>query len=192
MSDDFYQEYFSYLKQRSTLGYLYRNYWLYPKLFRHLRGRVLDVGCGIGDLLRYRKDTIGVDVNPEAVKYCQSQGLDAYLMKADKLPFDSGTFDSIILDNVLEHIEDPAILLREIERVLVVDGCVVFGVPGSKGFASDADHKVFYSKNKLIKVLANSGFVADVIFSMPFSWKYLDKTISQYCIYGVFNKTDKI
>src|SRR5687767_14790324 len=42
--------YFEYLQRRGRLGYLYRTRYLYPRVFRHLHGRVLDVGCGIGDL----------------------------------------------------------------------------------------------------------------------------------------------
>ncbi len=186
-----YRIYFSYLQQRSRLGYLYRNYWLYPKLCSYLKGKTLDVGCGIGDFLHYRNNTVGVDVNPETVKYCQSQGLDARLMELDRLPFESNSFDSIILDNVLEHIEDPNLLLHEIKRVLVSGGSVLLGVPGRKGFSSDPDHKVFYSKNKLIKVMMNSGFSTNATFFMPFRWKYLDKKISQYCLYGAFKKLDE-
>ena len=33
----------------SRLGMIYRRYWLYPRLIGQLEGRVLDIGCGIGD-----------------------------------------------------------------------------------------------------------------------------------------------
>ena len=59
-----YQDYFNYLRGRSRLGLLYRKYWLYPRLNKYLYGDVLDVGCGVGDLLSFRPSTIGVDVNP--------------------------------------------------------------------------------------------------------------------------------
>jgi ubiquinone/menaquinone biosynthesis C-methylase UbiE len=58
------QVYFEYLMRRSFLGDLYRRYVLYPRLNLHLNGKVLDVGCGIGDMLSYRKNTVGLDVNP--------------------------------------------------------------------------------------------------------------------------------
>jgi SAM-dependent methyltransferase len=184
----FYKKYFLYLQERSYLGYLYRNYWLYPKLCSHLSERVLDVGCGIGDLLRYRKNTIGCDINPETVKYCQLQGFDAHLMEVGELPFETNSFDGVVLDNVLEHIEDPHLILCEIERVLVSGGCLIVGVPGIKGFANDYDHKVFYSKGGLIDLLIRYRFVESAIFSMPLNWRCLDAAISQYCVYGVFRK----
>ena len=53
-------QYFNYLKGRTRLGAWYRAHVLYPKLTRRLFGRTLDVGCGIGDMLSYRTDTVGV------------------------------------------------------------------------------------------------------------------------------------
>ena len=101
------------------MGYLYRRYWLYPFICRHLKGRAIDVGCGIGDMVAYRPNTTGVDVNPSTVKYCREMGLDVEEMKPDQLPFDNDVFESAILDNVMEHIEAPEKLLAEINRVLV-------------------------------------------------------------------------
>jgi len=183
-----YEEYFSYLQQRSSLGYLYRSYRLYPRINSYLCGNVLDIGCGIGDFLKYRAETVGVDVNPETVKYCQQQKLDARIMEIDQLPFESSTFDGVLMDNVLEHIGEPELILKEVRRVLVEGGKFVVGVPGSKGYASDPDHKVFYSKEKLIMTLSKAGFVEENIIGMPLDLDWLDDKISQYCLYGVFRR----
>ena len=185
---DSYEAYFSYLQQRSRLGYLYRNYILYSKISNYLSGNVLDVGCGIGDFLQYRSDTIGVDVNPETIKYCQQQKLDARVMEIDQLPFESSSFDGVLMDNVLEHIKQPEPILKEVKRVLVEGGKFVVGVPGSKGYARDTDHKIFYSKEKLITTISNAGFLEESIVGMPLDLDWLDDKISQYCVYGVFTK----
>ena len=187
MSDS-YEDYFSYLKQRSRLGYLYRQFWLYPTICRYLSGKVLDIGTGIGDLLRFRQNTIGVDVNPETVKYCQAQGFDARLMEIDRLPFDSSSFDGVVLDNVLEHIENPVQLLKEINRVLTDGKIFIVGVPGALGYASDTDHKVFYSKEKMIDTITEMGFYTQKTFSMPIDLDWLGKKLRQFCVYGVFIK----
>ncbi|MGH8287759.1 MAG: class I SAM-dependent methyltransferase, partial [Steroidobacteraceae bacterium] len=79
MSD--YDEYFAHLRRRKRAGLWYRDLWLYPRICKHLRGKVLDIGCGIGDMVRYRPQTVGVDVNPHAVSFCQSQGLRVQLMQ---------------------------------------------------------------------------------------------------------------
>lgn len=136
-----YEAYFELLQRRKRAGLWYRDLWLYPRICGYLSGAVLDVGCGIGDLVRYRPDTVGVDVNPKAVSYCRSQGLNVQLMQPDQLPFASFQFDGAVLDNVLEHLERPQPLLAEIQRVLKPRGRLVVGVPGERGFASDSDHK---------------------------------------------------
>jgi len=182
-----YEDYYKYLRNRSKLGFLYRKLWLYPLLCRYLDGKVLDVGCGIGDMLSYRPNTIGVDVNPSTVKYCREMGLDALEMEPDQLPFDNDAFDAAILDNVMEHLETPATLLSEINRVLINKGKLVVGVPGKKGFSWDLDHKIFYDIKKLKEVMEINGFVYDKHFYMPFKCVYLDNLLRQYCLYSVFN-----
>ena len=185
---EFYNDYFSYLKKRGRLGYIYRQYWLYPTICHSLNGKVLDVGCGIGDFLRYRPNTQGVDVNPKTVEYCKERGLDVQLMELDRLPFESSSFDSVVLDNVLEHIENPESILKEIKRVLVDKGIFVVGVPGIKGYASDSDHKVFYSKEGLVEKLNNAGFSEINVFGMPLDLDWLDNKMKQYSVFGVFRK----
>lgn len=179
-------DYFEYLKGRSRLGQWYRFHWLYPKLCRYLHGRVLDVGCGIGDMLRYRPNTVGVDINPSIVAWCCSQGLDSMLMEPDCLPFADVEFDGAILDNVLEHLKNPQPLLAEIRRVLPEGGTLLVGVPGKRGYDSDPDHKVFYGEVELAAEVARAGFTCQRIFHMPVRMMVLEKHMSQYCIYGVF------
>lgn len=183
------KEYFDYLRQRSKLGLLYRKYWLYPRLSKLLRGQALDIGCGVGDMLAYRPNTVGVDVNPKTIEWCKAQGLDAHLMEPDQLPFGEQSFDSVILDNVLEHIEQPGALLLEIYRTLVEQGVLVVGVPGILGYSSDSDHKVFYTKEKLVETVTAYGFVVEDLFAMPLNLDWLDSRMSQYCIYAIFKKS---
>ena len=179
-------QYFEYLRRRSRLGLLYRRAWLYPRLSRHLRGVVLDIGCGIGDMLRHRRATIGVDVNPLTVGWCRQNGLDAHVMEPDRLPFESQAFDGAVLDNVLEHLSNPEPLLHETRRVLKRGGTLIAGVPGSRGYASDPDHKMFYDSKSLSALMAQSGFRRERIIQMPLPIAILDRFMRQYCIYGVF------
>ena len=183
-----FNEYFSYLQNRSQLGLFYRKWLLYPKINKNLPGKTLDIGCGIGDFLSYRKDANGTDINPKLVEWCQSLGMNVTQMNVDELPFESGSYDSILLDNVLEHIVDPAPLLKEINRTLSSNGILVVGVPGKAGYACDADHKVFYSKDKLIETVEQYGFNKSSLFAMPLDIGWLENKLTQYCVYGVFQK----
>lgn len=182
------EDYFEYLKGRSRLGWFYRRYWLYPRLCQFLDGKTLDVGCGIGDFLSHRIETVGVDINPATVEWCRRRGLDAHQMSPNVLPFQDASFDSAILDNVLEHLADPAELLSEIGRVLRPRGSLVVGVPGRRGYAIDLDHKVFYDEATLVSTLAAAGFGLRSLFNMPLRSAWLDVRMRQYCLYGVFER----
>jgi SAM-dependent methyltransferase len=182
------EQYFYYLRGRSRLGLWYRRLWLYPRLCRYLEGEALDVGCGIGDFLNYRPHTTGVDINPASVEWCNQQGLDARIMSPDNLPFEDCTFDSAILDNVLEHLDEPQALLGEIYRVMRPKGTLVVGVPGRRGYASDPDHKIFYDEASLISTLTKASFGLQKILDMPLRSNWLTVRMSQHCVYGVFRR----
>lgn len=183
------EQYFNYLRDRSRAARWYRNYWLYPRLCRHLFGRVLDVGCGIGDMLRFRPGTVGVDINLAAVSYCREIGLDACQMKVDQLPFEDAEFDGLILDNVLEHVANPMPLLGEVHRVLRSNSSLIIGVPGVRGFAADLDHKIFYDDVSLRDTLQQAGFDWQRTLRMPLPMDVLGILSRTYCIYGVFAPT---
>ena len=186
------KDYFNYLKGRSALANIYRKHVLYPALSREFKGKVLDVGCGIGDFLSFRPNTVGVDINRYNVEYCLSQGLEAKSIDNGKYPYDDGSFDGVVLDNVLEHLSDPAPTLREIGRVLKTGGIFIVGVPGKKGYTMDDDHKYFYEEPQLKDLLSKFSFANKKFIYGPLFVKsdLLSKSLSQYCIYGVFTKTN--
>jgi SAM-dependent methyltransferase len=179
--------YGEYLMRRSRLSGVYRRYFLYPRICNRLRGRTVDVGCGIGDFLQFRPNTVGVDINAHTVAYCKTRGLDARLMDPDVLPFDDASFDSALMDNVLEHIAEPAALLRELSRVLRPEGRVLIGVPGVLGWDCDSDHKVRYDEASLSETLEICDFAPVAVFHTPL-WRsaWLSRRLRQYCIFGLY------
>ena len=184
-------EYSEYLKRRSPLGLIYRKFFLFSRIDRLLKGSVLDVGCGIGDMLAFRSDAVGVDVNPHNVEFCRARGLNAHVMPFDRIPFQGENFDSVLLDNVLEHIAKPDFLLAEIKRVLRPNGILVIGVPGLKGQSADLDHKVYYDETALDALAEESGFkVMKYMYAPLFRSAFLSRTLAQYCIYTQWQKID--
>lgn len=97
----------------------------------------LNLGCGTD----VRKDWINLDIAP-------LPGVDVvHDLKILPLPFESGTFDYVLCNDILEHFLDYAPLLAEIHRVLKTGGDVEIKVPHytySRAYA-DPTHLRFFS-----------------------------------------------
>ena len=182
------KEYNNYLKRRSSISYFYRNFFLYPILQKKLINPVLDVGCGLGDYVRFNKECIGADINEYNVNELLVAGYKAVLIENDILKFEDAYFNSVLLDNVLEHISEPLPLLKEVKRVLKKNGLLLIGLPGIKGFKMDKDHKKNYSESSLKNLIEKEGFTRIKIIRMPLNLKFLSKIMSQYCIFTYFKK----
>lgn len=85
----------------------------------HLRGHVLDLGCGRNLLLQnYPGSGIGVDVF--------DWGVGALVLEdTSKLPFPDNTFDTVAILAALNHIPNREEVLRDVHRVLRPDGHLV-------------------------------------------------------------------
>lgn len=175
---------------RTIFGSLYRKFFLYKIINLYCFGKVLDIGCGIGDFLKYRSNAVGVDINPYNVEYCINLGLNVRRAEPGVLPFESACFDTILLDNVLEHISDPTELCKEIKRVLKINGRLIIGIPGLMGYGSDPDHCINYSKENLLKLFMTYGFTLKKQFSTPFivTSNFLSKNSKRYCVYYLFDR----
>ncbi len=192
---DGYEEYFHYLKNISALGHFYKRYISSPILFRHASSfgqRIVEVGSGSGAgvLGTFPAHVVGLEINPFAVEYCKSIGLQASLIKEDGIfPLPDGAFDACVLDNVLEHIEDPRQILDECWRITQPQGGLIVAVPGIRGFARDPDHKMLYEENKLRQL--DYRWQLEKIFSIPFFVRNerLSKTMRQYCLVAVYRKS---
>src|ERR1043166_2084581 len=63
--------------------------------------------------------SVGLDISEQAVQKCKTAGLDARVFDfaGQPLPFQDRSFDSVVALDVLEHLYDPAQVLREAFRV---------------------------------------------------------------------------
>ena len=183
-------EYYNYMKKTSIIGNIYRKYFIFNGLNKNLKGRCLDVGCGLGNFIRYRTNTDGADINPISINYIKKDGFKAYLIKKNKIPVKKKLYDSVIMDNVLEHIKNPNNLLLECKRVIKPNGILLIGVPGEKGFNSEKDHKIHYNQKSLILKLKKFKFKHIKTFYRPFEFSLFNNYLRQYCMYSVFKLQD--
>jgi SAM-dependent methyltransferase len=102
-------------------------------LARASNARVLDIGCGYGDMLAdaEAKTRIGLDVNLSALSYAtgRAPGSRFVLGSVNELPFAKDSFDGVICSEVLEHLDRPDELAREIVRVTRPGGAYCITVP---------------------------------------------------------------
>lgn len=96
----------------------------------HVRGKLLDLGCGKAPLYEAYKgfadEVVCVDW-PNSLH--KNPHLDHEMDLNQPLQFADNSFDTIILSDVLEHIRKPDLLLAEIFRILAPGGKLIMNVP---------------------------------------------------------------
>ncbi|MFO0982577.1 MAG: methyltransferase domain-containing protein [Planctomycetota bacterium] len=85
--------------------------------------RVLQIGCAAKDAIDYLPYRLRFGLDPLAHFYRKSfgdlaTGVTHVQAVGEFLPFRNGTFDAVLLLNVLDHLEEPGRILRDVLRVL--------------------------------------------------------------------------
>jgi SAM-dependent methyltransferase len=135
-------------------------------------GRVLELGAGSGELLERFRDlgwsVHGVDFDPAAVKAAASRGIDLVQADVQSLDYPGESFDAVVMEHVIEHVEDPAAVLGEAWRVLAPGGELVVVTPnadsmlhrryGADWLALDAPrHFQVFTRKSLIRLAEEVG-----------------------------------
>jgi len=137
-----------------------------------------------------RDEVSGIDISPEAVRYCKERGFkNVFEGNAENLPFRDGSFDLICAIEMLEHIQDDKKALEGFARVLSEGGKLCITVPAHQFLWSEhdeaLDHVRRYSRAELIERLKASGFeVERVSFIVTFTFPLI-------CVYRFLTKFSK-
>jgi ubiquinone/menaquinone biosynthesis C-methylase UbiE len=99
--------------------------------------KVLEVGCGIGNILERIKigRLYGADISSVQIERAKKRlGNKVTLVKApgESLPFDDKFFDRIICTEVFEHVLKPELVIAEMKRVLKDEGIISLSIPNEK------------------------------------------------------------
>ncbi len=138
-----------------------------------IKGRVLELGCSASGLSRMLAQGfwVGLDFDLPVVKeYSAYVGKPAVVGK-ENLPFLNGSFETVLMLDFLEHVEDDLLLLKEASRVLKEGGRLLLSVPRSGKLFIIFIRKILglkkevyghrregYTLEQLRKMLAEAGF----------------------------------
>lgn len=129
------------------------------------RQRVLDIGCGAGNMFHHLArygPVVGVDSNPKPLSIARRRGYDVREGSAEALPFEGASFDLLSLLDTAEHCPDDMAVLRECYRVSAPQGHLLVTVPAFMWLWSHNDvlndHKRRYTTRELRSKLQSAGF----------------------------------
>jgi len=166
------------------------NLWMGRTLAPHVGNRVLEIGAGIGTLTSQfipREVYLASDINPSYLSYLRGYSVGKPYLGVRRI--DAGIpgdfagleekFDTVLMVNVLEHVPDEQVALRNIRSSLVPGGRAVILVPQHPGLYGTLDrvleHRERYSRKSLQEGLERAGFRVERIFdfnrfSVPGWW----------------------
>ena len=139
------------------------------------QGRLLDLGCGPGFLLKAAAEAgwqvAGVDVSRFAAEYARERfGIrDVQAAPLERVEYPSGSFDAVTLQHVIEHFRDPVAMIRKIKRWLAPGGLLWLETPDIESGRAKRDgarwthlkvpeHLFYFSEGTLRALLRAAGF----------------------------------
>jgi len=138
-------------------------------------GRLLDVGCGDGTLMRHLQrlgwSVQGLDPDPAAVAAACDAGLDVQQGTIDGIDFEADAFDAVIMTHVIEHVPDAHAVLQACRRVLKPTGQLVIVTPNNTSWChrlfgehwrglEPPRHLQIFNVGAMRRILCDTGFSA--------------------------------
>ena len=174
----------------------------YASLIRRLTpkgGRILELGCGFGDLLKFLErdyETVGTDISKEAIAKAGKNlnNSRVLVLRAEELQILKPKFDTIVACHILEHLKNPEEVIEKAASSLKKKGLFFIVVPDPSSIArrlkgdkwigfSDKTHISLFSPDKWISILKRNNFeikkvYSDGLWDSPYL-KYLPKFLEQ-------------
>ncbi|HEY7837223.1 MAG TPA: class I SAM-dependent methyltransferase [Terriglobales bacterium] len=100
-------------------------------------GRLLDIGCSFGVLVEEARragfDASGLEADLGAAEFARSKfGVEVFSGRLDQAVFPPGSFDVVVLNDVIEHILDPIPFVTEVRRLLRPGGILLLETPNHR------------------------------------------------------------
>lgn len=149
------------------------NRWMADQLTPWAGDRILEIGAGIGNITAFltpRDRYIVSDINPHYLRYLHNLALGRPYMEVAKIDLQeeedfhpyAGQMDTVVCLNVLEHVPDPDLALRNLFATLAPGGRLLLYVPAIPALYSTLDevleHRCRYTKASLAAEAERAGF----------------------------------
>ena len=156
------------------------------------KGRILDIGAGVGDFLSVCKSdgwqTIGIEPSDKAKAIAINKGV-SFVENLSEL--ESNSFDVITMWHVLEHVPDLENQIKELKRLIKPTGTVIIAVPNFKSYdasyysnfwaAYDVPiHLWHFSKTSIQKLFAKEKLELVKVLPMKFDSFYVSLLSEKY------------
>ena len=138
------------------------------------KGRLLDVGCALGDCLLEAKrlgwkEAEGIEVSDYAYQFAKGRGLNVKPGTLSENSYQPNSFEAVTYQDVIEHIPDPVNELKKIYKILKPGGIIFLVTPDVGGFWSGLlgplwyhykprEHLVYFSQKSITQALKEAGF----------------------------------
>lgn len=127
-------------------------------LKHNAKGKLLDLGCGKVPLFMAYRDYVTDNICVDwANTLHKNDFLDYECDLTQPLAFKDGEFDTIILSDVLEHVQKPELLWNEMSRILAPKGRIVMNCPFYYGLHEKPHDYFRYTEFALRRFVDNAG-----------------------------------
>ncbi|MFW9963746.1 MAG: class I SAM-dependent methyltransferase [Candidatus Sifarchaeia archaeon] len=122
---------------------------------KHAKGRILDIGCGVGRVSLYLQglghEVVGIDLAPGAIEACKALGLiESYVMSVNNIEFNDGTFDTVVLYGnnfgIAGGEKEVLSMLRTLYRITSSEAIILAGSADALN-TNNEDHLKYHEMN---------------------------------------------
>jgi len=156
--------------------------------------KILDMGCGTGFFLEEAKakgwEVYGTELSESAIKICETKGITMQKISLSGGIFNDGMFDVITSFEVVEHINNPLEMVKDIHKVSRKGGLVYLTTPNFNAveryilknkysIIEYPEHLVYFTAKTLNYLFTKNGFRAKKIKTTGISFSRLKLTLTK-------------
>ncbi len=195
-SEDFFQN--EYLPQHGDYDER-RNYDLHAPYLRELRryipagGRMFEFGAAIGLFLAAARldgwEVVGNELSPFAAEYARTHfGIEVLPGNAEEINLPPGSFDAVVMWEMIEHVQSPQAVLRKAAELLQPGGVLALSTPNAGGVTyrllkarwwiiAPKEHLFYFAPRTLMRSFRAHGFEVKKWWTAGLDLHYLRKMV---------------